>query len=209
MDELDKLRKQKDKEDFSRRVGEAKSQMRGKLDRLHDKANPVVVRTNEDYVLPRPLKKGDPVLIVDIDKTGTVLQEPGKTGEVLVQTGMIKSRVPVENLRLLDAKKLRSKASAGKSMRTISSTKDNTTARGMLELDLRGQTVEEAIMELDMFVNKSLLSNVSQVTVIHGKGTGALRAAVHKYLRQCKQVRTFRLGVYGEGETGVTIVEFK
>ena len=209
MDELDKLRKQKDKEDFSRRVGEVKSQMRGKLDRLHDKANPVVVRTNEDYVLPRPLKKGDPVLIVDIDKTGTVLQEPGKTGEVLVQTGMIKSRVPVENLRLLDAKKQRSKAPAGKSMRTISSTKDNTTARGMLELDLRGQTVEEAIMELDMFVNKSLLSNVSQVTVIHGKGTGALRAAVHKYLRQCKQVRTFRLGVYGEGETGVTIVEFK
>lgn len=209
MDELDKLRKQKDKEDFSRRVGEAKSQMRGKLDRLHDKANPVVVRTNEDYVLPRPLKKGDSVLIVDIDKTGTVLQEPGKTGEVLVQTGMIKSRVPVENLRLLDAKKQRSKAPAGKSMRTISSTKDNTTARGMLELDLRGQTVEEAIMELDMFVNKSLLSNVSQVTVIHGKGTGALRAAVHKYLRQCKQVRTFRLGVYGEGETGVTIVEFK
>ncbi len=122
MDELDKLRKQKDKEDFSRRVGEVKSQMRGKLDRLHDKANPVVVRTNEDYVLPRPLKKGDPVLIVDIDKTGTVLQEPGKTGEVLVQTGMIKSRVPVENLRLLDAKKQRSKAPAGKSMRTISST---------------------------------------------------------------------------------------
>ena len=209
MDELDKLRKQKDKEDFSQRVGEVKSQMRGKLDRLHDKANPVVVRTNEDYVLPRPLKKGDSVLIVDIDKTGIVLQEPGKTGEVLVQTGMIKSRVPVENLRLLDAKKQRSKAPAGKSMRTISSTKDNTTARGMLELDLRGQTVEEAIMELDMFVNKSLLSNVSQVTVIHGKGTGALRAAVHKYLRQCKQVKAFRLGVYGEGETGVTIVEFK
>lgn len=209
MDELDKLRKQKDKEEFSRRVGEAKSQMRGKLDRLHDKANPVVVRTNEDYVLPRPLKKGDTVLIVDIDKTGTVLQEPSKTGEVLVQTGMIKSRVPVENLRLLDAKKAQNKAPTGKSMRTISSNKGGTTARGMLELDLRGQTVEEAIMELDMFVNKSLLSNVSQVTVIHGKGTGALRAAVHKYLRQCKQVKSFRLGVYGEGETGVTIVEFK
>lgn len=209
MDELDKLRKQKDKEEFSRRVGEAKSQMRGKLDRLHDKANPVVVRTNEDYVLPRPLKKGDPVLIVDIDKTGTVLQEPGKTGEALVQTGMIKSRVPVENLRLLDAKKTQNKAPTGKSMRTISSNKGGATARGILELDLRGQTVEEAIMELDMFVNKSLLSNVSQVTVIHGKGTGALRAAVHKYLRQCKQVKSFRLGVYGEGETGVTIVEFK
>lgn len=209
MDELDKMRKQKEKEDFARRVGEAKSQMRGKLDRLHDKANPVVTRTNEDYVLPRPLKKGDNVLLVDIDKNGVVLQEPGKSGEVLVQTGLIKSRVPIENLRLLDAKKVQSKAPAGKSMRTLTSNKGGTSARGMLELDLRGQTVEEAIMELDMFVNKSLLSNVSQVTVIHGKGTGALRAAVHKYLRQCKQVKTFRLGVYGEGETGVTIVEFK
>lgn len=209
MDELDKLRKQKDKEEFSRRVSEAKSQMRGKLDRLHDKANPVLVRTNEDYVLPRPLKKGDNVLIVDIDKTGIVLQEPGKTGEVLVQTGMIRSRVPLSNLRLLNEQKVKPKAPMGKSMRTISSNKGGTTARGMLELDLRGQTVEEAIMELDMFVNKSLLSNVSQVTIIHGKGTGALRAAVHKYLRQCKQVKSFRLGVYGEGETGVTIVEFK
>lgn len=209
MDELDKLRKQKDKEEFSRRVSEAKSQMRGKLDRLHDKANPVLVRTNEDYVLPRPLKKGDNVLIVDIDKTGIVLQEPGKTGEVLVQTGMIRSRVSLSNLRLLNEQKVKPKAPMGKSMRTISSNKGGTTARGMLELDLRGQTVEEAIMELDMFVNKSLLSNVSQVTIIHGKGTGALRAAVHKYLRQCKQVKSFRLGVYGEGETGVTIVEFK
>ena len=209
MDELEKLRKQKEKEDFSRRVGEAKSQMRGKLDRLYDKANPVITRSNEDYVLPRPLKKGDHVLLVDIDKTGVVLQEAGKSGEVLVQTGLIKSRIPIGNLRLLDPKKVQNKAPSGKAMRTLSTNKGGATARGMLELDLRGQTVEEAIMELDMFVNKSLLSNISQVTIIHGKGTGALRAAVHKYLRQCKQVKAFRLGVYGEGEDGVTIVEFK
>lgn len=209
MDELEKLRKQKEKEDFSRRVGEAKSQMRGKLDRLYDKANPVITRSNEDYVLPRPLKKGDHVLLVDIDKTGVILQEAGKSGEVLVQTGLIKSRIPIGNLRLLDPKKVQNKAPSGKAMRTLSTNKGGATARGMLELDLRGQTVEEAIMELDMFVNKSLLSNISQVTIIHGKGTGALRAAVHKYLRQCKQVKAFRLGVYGEGEDGVTIVEFK
>ena len=183
--------------------------MRGKLDRLYDKANPVITRSNEDYVLPRPLKKGDHVLLVDIDKTGVVLQEAGKSGEVLVQTGLIKSRIPIGNLRLLDPKKVQNKAPSGKAMRTLSTNKGGATARGMLELDLRGQTVEEAIMELDMFVNKSLLSNISQVTIIHGKGTGALRAAVHKYLRQCKQVKAFRLGVYGEGEDGVTIVEFK
>ena len=204
MDELEKIRKQKDREDFSRMVSQSKSQLRGTIGRLHDEANPVVARTNEDYVLPRALKKGDSVLIVDIDKTGVVLQDPGNSGNVLVQAGIIKTRVPVSNLRLLDEQKTR--LNGGKVTRTVTS---NKVARGVMELDLRGKTVDEAIMDLDMFVNRSLLSNVGQVTIIHGKGTGALRAAVHDYLKKCRQVKTFRLGVYGEGESGVTIVEFK
>lgn len=207
MDELQKLRREKEKEDFIRRAGEAKSQLRGKLDKLSDQANPVVKRSNEGYVLPRPLKKGDTVLIVDIDKTATVLELPDKSGNVLVQAGIMKTRVPVSNLRL-DEKAKKPKLN-GASIRTISSNKGAKTARGMMELDLRGQTVEEALMELDMFVSRSLLSHIEQVTIIHGKGTGALRSAVHDYLKHCKQVKTFRLGVYGEGETGVTIVTFK
>lgn len=207
MDELQKLRREKEKEDFIRRTGEAKSQLRGKLDKLSDQANPVVKRSNEGYVLPRPLKKGDTVLIVDIDKTATVLELPDKSGNVLVQAGIMKTRVPVSNLRL-DEKAKKPKLN-GASIRTISSNKGAKTARGMMELDLRGQTVEEALMELDMFISRSLLSHIEQVTIIHGKGTGALRSAVHDYLKHCKQVKTFRLGVYGEGETGVTIVTFK
>ena len=78
-----------------------------------------------------------------------------------------------------------------------------------MELDLRGMTVEEALMEVDMFISRSILANVGQVTIIHGKGTGALRAAVHDYLKHCKQVKIYRLGVFGEGEAGVTIAEFK
>ena len=207
MDELQKLRREKEKEDFIRRTGEAKSQLRGKLDKLSDQANPVVKRSNEGYVLPRPLKKGDTVLIVDIDKTATVLEVPDKSGNVLVQAGIMKTRVPVSNLRL-DEKAKKPKLN-GASIRTISSNKGAKTARGMMELDLRGQTVEEALMELDMFISRSLLSHIEQVTIIHGKGTGALRSAVHNYLKHCKQVKSFRLGVYGEGETGVTIVTFK
>lgn len=204
MEELEKLKRMKDKEEFSRLVSQSKSQMRGKIDKLHDKANPVVQRTNEDYVLPRKLKRGDTVLVVDIDKSGTVIQEPDASGNVLVQTGIIKSRVALSNLRLMEQKK--PPVEKGRTTRTITSNKD---ARGMMELDLRGQTVEEALMELDMFVNKSLLSNVSQVTIIHGKGTGALRTAVQDYLKHCKQIRTYRLGTFGEGESGVTIAEFK
>lgn len=204
IDELDKIRKQKDKEDFATRAALAKTQMCGKLDRLHDMANPVVARTNEDYVLPRKLKKGDEVLLVDIDKKGYVLEVPSGNN-VLVQAGIIKSRVPIANIRLLEEKKNKQQEK-GKTMRTITSNKDS---RGTMELDLRGMMVEEAIAELDMFVSRSILSNISLVTIIHGKGTGALRSAVHVYLKQSKYIKTFRLGLYGEGEAGVTIAEFK
>lgn len=202
MDELDKLRKQKDKEDFSKMAIAAKSQMRAKIDKLHDKANPVVERNNDDYILPRKLKKGDSVLVVDINKNGYVLEEP-KKNSVLVQVGIIKSRVDIKNIRLVDAKKPKVK---GSTSRKVTS---NKVASANMELDLRGLMVEEALMEVDMFLNRSILSNVSQVTIIHGKGTGALRSAVHSYLKQSKHIKSYRLGVYGEGETGVTIAEIK
>lgn len=204
MDELDKLRREKDKEDFSNRASKAKSQLRGKIDKLHDMSNPVVERSNEDYVLPRKLKKGDEVLIVDIDKKGYVLQEVDASNSVLVQAGIIKSRVNINNLRLLDAKSI--PKVKGKTTRSVTS---NKTAGANLELDLRGEMVEDALAELDMFVNRCLMTNTSMVTIIHGKGTGALRSAVHSYLKQSRHIKSFRLGVYGEGETGVTIAEFK
>lgn len=207
IDELDKLRKEKDKADFSSRAAQAKAQLKGRVDRLHNEANPVVARSNEDYVLPRKLKKGDNVLVVDIDKNGYVLEEP-KGASVLVQVGIIKSRVDIGNLRLLDEKKNKQNTSGAKGgvKKTITSNRD---AKAMVELDLRGMTVDEAVAEVDMFINKAMLSNMTMATIIHGKGTGALRSAIHSFLRQCKQVKSFRLGVYGEGETGVTIVEFK
>lgn len=203
MAELDKLRKERDAADFSQRAAAAKSLLRGKIDRLHDAANPVMERSNEDYVLPRKLKKGDNVLIVDIDKNGVVMQEVDKSGNILVQVGIIKSRVELANLRLLDKMPNQYK---GKTVRTVTS---NKVAGANMELDLRGEMVEEALAELDMFVNNCLMTNTNTVTIIHGKGTGALRSAVHVYLKQSKHIKTFRLGVYGEGEAGVTIAEFK
>ena len=77
------------------------------------------------------------------------------------------------------------------------------------EVDLRGMNVEEAIMEVDAFIDHAVLRNLNQLTIIHGKGTGVLRSGIHMHLKRHKAVKTFRLGVYGEGESGVTIVELK
>lgn len=203
IDELEKIKKEKDKENFSQMASAAKSQIRGRIDKLHDAANPVEARSNEGYVLPRKLKVGDSVLIFDIDKNATVLELPDKKGNVLLQAGIMKTRVPISNLRLIDKPKTQFK---GSTQKTVTSSKN---ASATTELDLRGTTVEEALLELDMFINHALLTKINIFTIIHGKGTGALRSAVHGYLKKCKYVKSFRLGVYGEGEAGVTIAELK
>lgn len=203
IEELNKIKQQKDSENFINMSAQAKSKLKNQLSKLEDVANPVVARTNEDYVLPRKLKKGDSVLIVDINKVGYVLQLPDQSGQVLVQAGIMKTRVSIGNLRLSEQKKPKI---SGKTTRTVTS---NKVASACIELDLRGQMVEEAMAEVDMFVNRALMSNTSQILIIHGKGTGALRSAVHSYLKQSSHVKSYRLGLYGEGENGVTIAELK
>ncbi len=203
IEELDKLRREKDKADFSERELRARNELRSKLGKMYEDANPVATRDNSEYVLPRPLKVGDTVLMVDINQRGTVTEVGSK--KVVVATGAIKTKVDISNLRLVQADPKQQK-NVGGVKKTLES---NRTRSASLELDLRGQTVDEAIMSLDMYLNKALMMKTNQFTVIHGKGTGALRAAVHQFLKHNKFVKTYRLGVYGEGENGVTIVELK
>ena len=123
---------------------------------------------------------------------------------MLVQAGIMKTKVNQSNLRLLDKKP---KVKFGGS--TIKPSRGTAQRNAKSECDLRGMTVEEALMDLDGFIDNAVLSNLHQITIIHGKGTGALRAAVQQHLKQHKCIRTFRLGVFGEGEAGVTIAELK
>lgn len=196
--ELEELRKQKNKE----LSAEQKARLRSGIKELEGVSDPVRKRREDNYVLPRPLVPGDEVLIYDIDKSATVLEEP-KDGSVLVQAGIIKTRVPLSNLRLQSKRQLKKQQKG----RTV--TKNVSTPEVSSSLDLRGQTVEEALMEVDAFLDRASRMHLSQVTIIHGKGTGALRAAVQQHLRRCSQVKSFRLGTYGEGESGVTIAELK
>ena len=196
--ELEELRRQKNKQ----LSAEQKARLRSGLKELESSSDPVHQRRDDNYVLPRPLVVGDEVLLYDIDKEATVLELP-KDGTVLVQAGIIKTRVPLGNVRLLSKRQLKKKNPT----RTV--TKNVSTPEKSSSLDLRGQTVEEALMEVDNFLDRASRMHLSQVTIIHGKGTGALRTAVQQHLRRCSQVKSFRLGTYGEGESGVTIAELK
>ncbi|WP_369298113.1 endonuclease MutS2 [uncultured Neglectibacter sp.] len=197
LNELDEMRRRKNKA----LSAEEKARLRSGMKNLELSSDPVHRRTNEGYVLPRPLQPGDNVLIFDIDKNATVLEEP-KDGQVLVQAGIIKTRVELSNLRLLGEKQKQKQR--GRTVTRSLSAADTSTS-----LDLRGMNTEEGLMEVDSFLDRVSRMNLTQVTIIHGKGTGVLRTAVQQHLRKCPQVKSFRLGTYGEGETGVTVVELE
>lgn len=205
LDELNEIRRQKDKADFSRLAAGAKSRNKSALDKMYDTANPVQNRERKEYKLPRALKKGDNVLIFDIDKKGVLVSDPDSNGNVFVQAGIMKTKVNISKLRLLEpekvtvqSKKISTKGVRGKMQRSSS-----------MELDIRGCAVDEGIHELDMFIDNAVLTGVKVLTVIHGKGTGILRKGIQQHLKSHPSVSSFRSGVFGEGEDGVTIVELK
>ncbi len=212
LDELDELRRQKESAEFSKLVQGAKSTYKSHINRLEDIANPVIGRkSEEEYVPPRPLKKGDLVLVTQLGEEGVLLSDPDSSGNVQVQAGIIKTKVPVSGLRLLDKKRRRqlSRMEKKKNGGVTKTLVDKSQRSASTELDLRGQTIEEAIMMVDQFIDSCVLMGIKTVTIIHGKGTGALRHAIQQHLKNHKAVRSFRLGVYGEGEDGVTIAELK
>ena len=201
LNEMEELKKQQNKALSS----EQKAKLKADLRALEDAADPVHAKEQGTYVLPRPLKVGDTVLIFDIDKKANVLKLPeGNSNTVLVQAGIIQTRVPLSNLRLVQEKPKQ------QPRRTITrNVTGRAQAKVMTELDLRGQNTEEALMNVDRFIDSALLTGVNMLTIIHGKGTGTLRAAVQQHLKRHPSVASYRLGTFGEGESGVTIVELK
>ncbi|MGN1081603.1 MAG: Smr/MutS family protein, partial [Acutalibacteraceae bacterium] len=146
------------------------------------------------------------VLIVDIDKKGTVTKVPDGKDYVFVQAGIINTQVKISNLRLVKGEnKINIPKTHSINLGVDSRILQNTAS----SLDIRGKTVDEALPELDFFLDNAVVCKLENVTIIHGKGTGALRAAVRAHLRKHKSVKSFRPGVYGEGEDGVTVVTMK
>ncbi len=206
LSELEQIKKKKDRQDAKSLLGDARRRLRAGMKELDEVSDPVMKlpRADEPYALPRPLKVGDEVLVATIGKSGAVTALADNSDKVLVQMGILSTRVPIKDVRLIE------RAKKKRVPRSEVSTKGIKKILIMpQELDIRGHTVDEALMEVDSFLDDATLAGAQSVTIIHGKGTGALRAAVQQHLKRHPQVSEFRTGRYGEGEMGVTVVNIK
>ena len=155
---------------------------------------------------PEDFHPGDSVRVLSLNLKGTITGKPDSKGQVAVQMGILKSMIDLTDLELLDEEVIKAptlkKTGAGK-------IKMSKSASISTSLNIIGKTVDEAMPELDKYLDDAYLAHLNQVTIIHGRGTGKLRTAVHNKLKKCRYVKSYRLGTFGEGETGVTIVDFK
>lgn len=205
-DELRKLQKD-EKTSAAQRAARAREIARKETEGLYGKTD-VVYNVVKEFVPLKQVKVGQEVVIADIEQTATVMSLPDRNGLVEVRAGILKTKVPLSNLKAPD--KLKKPANNGKPKpQPRSTTVQRVQRKASMEINLLGMTVEEALMETDQFIDHAVMNGQTMVYLIHGKGTGALRKAIHAHLRGHRNVKSFRLGQYGEGEAGVTVVELK
>ncbi len=203
LSELEALKNNNDS--VEERIRKARAEVKGGIRRMQDAADPIEKNEKLGGNFTAPLKKGDKVMLIDIRKEATVIEDQ-KGDEVLILAGIVKTKVKVTSLAPID----KSKGTVAKTRTVKRPTGIDTNIRtAQSEIDIRGLTGDEAALELDRFIDNSVMAGFGNVWIIHGKGTGALKKAVHAYLRTNASVKEFRFGVYGEGEDGVTVVTLK
>lgn len=186
----------------SRRIQEAKDKLRTKLDSVEGGLTEnLIVKTNPKP--PKNLKLGESVTILSLNQTGTVLSSPDDEGNVMVQVGIMKINVHISTIARVSEKAKNELKSGTKSiMKSKAVSVKN-------ELDLRGMNLEEAMLDVDKYLDDAYIAGLKTVYIIHGKGTGVLREGIGQLLKRHRHVSSSRLGNYGEGGTGVTVVELK
>ena len=208
-EQMEKMKKAQEAAQAAAELEAARRAVRDHLRTTGDIFDPIEVHEeDEGYVLPRPLKKGDKVRIVTIHKDGVVTEDP-KGNLVAVQAGVVRTKARLEDLRLIedDGKvKGERKKEAPKIKSTVNVERSN---QFKSEIDLRGMTGDEAWLAVDKYLDDAIMYNMQSVHLIHGKGTGALKNALWKFLKGDKRIASFRIGRYGEGDGGVTVVELK
>lgn len=184
----------------------SRQNLRDKISEKNEKLAMKNEKPPHKILKPGQLKLGDSVKIVSMGLKGTVSSLPDRNGKLFVQCGIIRSQVSLEDVVLLDEETV----NTGKMQRSSSGKlKMSKSYSVSTEINLLGKTVDEALSELDKYLDDAYLAHLPNVRIVHGKGTGALRKAVHNYLRKNRIVKSYRLGEFGEGDAGVTIAVFK
>ena len=206
--QLEALRKQDDKEKRNAMMLSAREAIRDRMRESESLMNGIDVRDislDDDYKLPRPLKVGDKVYLITVEKEGVVTALADKKGQISVTAGILKTKVTEDKLRLLEGnvkfskKPEPPKVNEGKIKKSIASVFKP-------EVDVRGMIGDDAWFVVDKYLDDAVLANIPTVRIIHGKGTGALRAALWKYFKTDKRIKSYRHGGYGEGDAGVTVI---
>ena len=183
-----------------------RNELRGKLTEAQEKTAVQSREKRSGRPKPEKLQVGDSVRVLSMNLTGTVSTLPDARGNLYVRCGIIRSKVNMKDLELLEEEPLPASAPKKTGVGKIKMSKSYSVSS---EINLLGKTVDEAIAELDKYLDDAYLAHLSSVRIIHGKGTGALRKGVHNYLRRHKHVKDYHLGEFGEGDAGVTIVTFR
>ena len=205
--QLEDVRKQEDKDRRNEMMQSAREEMRKRMRESESLMQGIDIREiakDENYKLPRPLKVGDKVFLTTINKEGIVTALADKKGMIAVTSGILKTKVSEDKLRLLDGSvkyvsDSAPKVGEGKVKKTITSTFKP-------EIDVRGMIGDDAWFVVDKYIDDAVLAGMPTVRIIHGKGTGALRAALWKFFKSDKRIKSYRHGEYGEGDSGVTVL---
>lgn len=202
--ELDKMKEIQSPENATELARKTRRAIKTQMGEMDDLINPQELADNwdDDYKLPRNVVAGDNVIIRGIGE-GEVIEV--SNNNVLVKSGMFKTRVKMSDLVLMEKKKKKPSAP----QRSLYRTTSRADADVKTELDLRGQTADEALGNLGLFIDKCVLNGINEIRIIHGKGMGVLRSAVTEELKHHPNILEYRLGKYGEGEDGVTIAKLK
>lgn len=202
--QLEKLKKEQEQNANATEVAKkTRRAIKSQLGEMEDLINPQEMADNwdYDYKLPREPKVGDAVIIKGIGE-GEIVEVNGD--KIQVKAGLLKTRVKLSDIMIIEKKKKEVKP-----QRSVHRTTSRADADVKTEIDMRGQTTDEGILALQLFIDKCVLNGISEIRIIHGKGTGALRKAVQDELKHHPNIEEYRLGRYGEGEDGVTIAKIK
>jgi len=180
--------------------------LREKINSANEKLSYKVQKPSQKQNKPEDFHLGDAVKVLSLGLNGTITSLPNARGDLYVQMGILRSQVNIKDIEKIDEEVI-----TGPNIQRTSSGKIRMSKTSTIspEINLIGKTVDEALSAMDKYLDDAYLAHLTQVRVVHGKGTGALRQAVHKHLKKLKIVKSFRLGEFGEGDSGVTIVEFK